>query len=108
MQAGISVYLRRFDYNQGRQVSLLEGVNVTGFYNSLGSANVLNYIQDSKGISFSASYPIKRSFARLGLAIGYDISSIKTESTGAATYFNYLSFKARESTARMRSTASRL
>lgn len=93
LQAGISVYLRRFDYNQGRQVSLLEGVNVTGFYNSLGSANVLNYIQDSKGISFSTSYPIKRSFARLGLAIGYDISSIKTESTGAATYFTYLSFR---------------
>src|SRR6202044_2793061 len=48
---------------------------------------------DSKGISASASYPIKRSFARLGIAVGYDISSIKTESTGAATYFNYLSFE---------------
>jgi outer membrane protein insertion porin family len=93
LTAGISVYLRRFDYNQGRQISLLEGVNVTGLYNALGSANVLNYIQDSKGISASASYPIKRSFARLGLAVGYDISSIKTESTGAATYFNYLSFE---------------
>ncbi len=93
LQAGISLYLRRFDYNQGRQVSLLEGVNVTGFYNSLGSANVLNYIQDSKGISLSASYPIKRSFARLGLSVGYDISSIKTESAGAATYFNYIAFQ---------------
>jgi outer membrane protein insertion porin family len=93
LQAGISLYLRRFDYNQGRQVSLLEGVNVTGFYNALGSANVLNYIQDSKGISLSASYPIKRSFARLGLSVGYDISSIKTESTGATTYFTYLSFR---------------
>ena len=92
LQAGISLYLRRFDYNQGRQISLLEGVNVTGLYNSLGSANVLNYIQDSKGISFSASYPIKRSFARLGLAVGYDISSIKPESTGATTYFTYISF----------------
>jgi len=93
LTAGISVYLRRFDYNQGRQISLLEGVNVTGLYNELGSANVLNYIQDSKGISFSASYPIKRSFARFGLAVGYDISSIKTESQGALTYFTYLSFE---------------
>jgi len=93
LQAGISLYLRRFDYNQGRQVSLLEGVNVTSFYNALGSANVLNYIQDSKGIALSASYPIKRSFARFGLSVGYDISSIKTESTGAATYFTYLSFR---------------
>jgi outer membrane protein insertion porin family len=93
LQAGISLYLRRFDYNQGRQVSLLEGVNVTGFYNALGSANVLNYIQNSKGIALSASYPIKRSFARLGISVGYDDSSIKTESTGATTYFTYLSFR---------------
>ena len=93
LTAGISLYLRRFDYNQGRQISLLEGVNVTGFYNALGSANVLNYIQNSKGIALSASYPIKRSFARLGLSIGYDDSSIKTESMGAATYFNYLAFQ---------------
>ena len=93
LQAGISVYLRRFNYNQGRQVSLLSGTNVTGFYNSLGSANVLNYIQNSKGIAFSASYPIKRSFARLGLSIGYDDSSIITKSTGAATYFTYLNYR---------------
>jgi outer membrane protein insertion porin family len=93
LQAGISLYLRRFDYNQGRQISLLSGVDVTGFYNALGSANVLNYIQNSKGISFSASYPIKRSFARLGLSIGYDDSSIITKSAGASTYFTYLNFQ---------------
>ena len=93
LQAGVSLYLRRFDYNQGRQISLLSGVNVTGFYNALGSQNVLNYIQNSKGVSFSLSYPIKRSFARLGLSIGYDDSSIVTKSTGAQTYFTYLNFR---------------
>ncbi|MEP6715729.1 MAG: outer membrane protein assembly factor BamA [Terriglobia bacterium] len=93
MQAGVSLYLRRFDYNQGRQISLLQGVDVTGFYNALGSANVLNYIQNSKGISLSLSYPIKRSFARLGLSIGYDDSSIVTKSAGALTYFTYLNFQ---------------
>jgi len=92
LQAGISVYLSRFNYDQGRQISLLSGVNLESFYNSLGSANVLNYVQDSKGITFSTSYPVKRSFARLGLALGYDISSIKTESAGAETYFTYLNF----------------
>ncbi len=92
LQAGVQVYLRRFDYNQGQQMSLLEGVDVTGFYNSLGSANVLNYVQDSKGLTFSVSYPIKRSFARLGLAYGYDDSSVKTQSIGASTYFNELNF----------------
>ncbi|MGA2711509.1 MAG: outer membrane protein assembly factor BamA [Bryobacteraceae bacterium] len=92
LQAGATVYLSRFNYDQARQESLLTGVNLQAFYNSLGSANVLNYVQDSKGITFSASYPIRRSFARLGLTLGYDISSIKTESTGAQAYFTYIDF----------------
>lgn len=93
LQAGVNLYLRRFDYNQGRQISLLSGTNVTSFYNSLGSQNVLNYIQNSKGISLSLSYPIKRSFARLGLSIGFDDSSIVTKSAGAQTYFTFLNFQ---------------
>jgi outer membrane protein insertion porin family len=92
LQAGISVYLNRFNYNQGRQISLLSGQNVEQFYNSLGSANVLNYIQNSKGVTLSGSYPIKRSFARLGIAMGYDVSGIVTQSTGAQSYFTYLNF----------------
>jgi len=92
IQAGISVYLRRFDYNQGRQISLLSGVNLQSFYNSLGSANVLNYVQDSKGISLSGSYLIKRSFARVGVSVGYDDSRVVPQSTGASTYFTYINF----------------
>jgi len=92
LQAGVSVYLRRFNYDQGRQESILTGQNLESFYNALGSANVLNYIQDSKGISFSTSYPILRSFGRIGLALGYDDSSIKTESAGATTYFTEINY----------------
>ena len=92
LQAGVQVYLRKFNYDQGRQISLLQGVDVTGFYNSLGSANVLNYAQNSKGVSLSVSYPIKRSFARVGVSYGYDDSNIVTRSEGAKTYFTYLNF----------------
>lgn len=93
LSAGVTVYLSRYNYNQLQQESLLTGTNLTAFYNSLGSANVLNYIQDSKGITFSVSYPILRTFARMGVALGYDISSIVPESTGASTYFNYINFE---------------
>ncbi len=92
LQAGVSVYLRRFNYDQGRQESILTGQNLESFYNALGSANVLNYIQNSKGISLSASYPILRSFARVGIALGYDDSDIKAESTGATTYFTEINY----------------
>lgn len=93
LSAGFTVYLSRYNYDEARQESLLTGQDLTQFYNSLGSANILNYVQDSKGITFSVSYPILRTFARLGIALGYDISTIKTESQGAATYFNYLDFQ---------------
>ncbi len=93
LQAGVSVYLSRFNYNQAQQQSLLTGVDLQSYYNSLGSANVLNYVQNSKGINFTASYPIKRSFARLGVTLGYDISNIQTLSTGATTYFTYINFQ---------------
>jgi outer membrane protein insertion porin family len=92
LQAGVTVYLSRYNYDEARQESLLTGVDLQQFYNSLGSANILNYVQNSKGITFSASYPILRTFARLGISLGYDISDIKTESAGAATYFNYIDF----------------
>ena len=92
MQAGFTVYYRRFDFNQGREASILEGQNLVGLYNGLGQQNLLNYIQNSHGITLSASYPMRRHFARLGLTLGYDISNVKTLTTAADNYFQYLNF----------------
>jgi len=92
LQVGVVVYLRRFDFNQGREASILAGQNLIGLYNALGSQNLLNYIQNSHGITFSASYPLRRSFARLALSYGYDISTIKTLTTAADNYFQYINF----------------
>ena len=92
MQVGFTVYYRRFDFNQGREASILEGQNLTALYNQLGSQNLLNYIQNSHGITVSASYPMRRHFARLGLTLGYDISNVKTLTTAADNYFQYLDF----------------
>ena len=39
------------------------------------------------------SYPLKRSFARVGLTYGYDISNIKTLTTAAQNYFDYIDFE---------------
>ena len=93
LQLGFQVYLREFIFNQGQQQSILTGQDLTQYYNSLGSANVLNYTQKSKGASVTASYPIKRSFARWGISYGYDDSTIITNSTGAQTYFSYINFE---------------
>jgi len=92
IQMGMVVYYRRFDFNQGREASILANQNLIGLYDNLGSQNLLNYIQDSHGFNASISYPLRKSFARLGVTYGYDISNIKTLTTAASNYFDYLNF----------------
>ncbi|MGA1994830.1 MAG: outer membrane protein assembly factor BamA, partial [Bryobacteraceae bacterium] len=92
IQTGFSVYMSRYDFNQARQLSLLSGQNLIGLYNSLGSQNLLNYVQDSRGFTTSLSYQLHRSFWRSSLTFGYDVSSVKTETTAAANYFQYIDF----------------
>ncbi len=89
---GFSVYLQRYNYDQGVETSLLSGRNLIPLFNSLGTQNLLNYVSNGHGFTVAASYPLKRTFARVGLTYGFDISSIRTLTTAAQTYFDYLNF----------------
>src|SRR5262249_3616654 len=40
----------------------------------------------------SASYPIKHSFARVGVTYGFDKSDVITQTDAAKAYFNYINF----------------
>jgi outer membrane protein insertion porin family len=92
LQLGFVVYLRRFNFDQGREASILSGTNLIPLYNQLGSQNLLNYSQNSHGFSVSATYPIKRSFARVGVTYGFDISNVVTTTDAAKAYFQYINF----------------
>ena len=92
IQLGFQVFFTRFDFNQGRQASILTGQNLIGEYEALGSQNLLNYVQDSRGFSVSATYPLRKSFARIGITYGFNISNIKTLTTASNNYFEYLDF----------------
>jgi outer membrane protein insertion porin family len=92
LQIGVEAHLTRFDFNQGVQASILAGQNLIPLFNALGSQNLLNYIQTGHGFSVSASYPLRRAFARVGITYGYDISDVKTETTAAQSYFDYINF----------------
>ncbi|HUJ20949.1 MAG TPA: outer membrane protein assembly factor BamA [Bryobacteraceae bacterium] len=93
IQLGFMVYLSRFDYNQAREASILTGQNLIPLYNALGTNNLLNYIQNSHGFTASASKMLRRSFARVGLTYGYDVSNLHTISDAATTYFTYINFE---------------
>ncbi len=87
---GINAYVRRYNYDQARESSVLSGRDLRAYYDALGSQNLLNYVQNSKGASISASKQLPRSFARIGITYGYDVSDLTTKSTGAQNYFQYL------------------
>jgi outer membrane protein insertion porin family len=93
IQSGFTVYTQRFNYDQAREASILSGTNLIPLYQQLGNQNLLNYISNGYGATVFASYPLKRSFARVGVTYGYDISNIKTLTTAAGQYFNYIDFQ---------------
>jgi outer membrane protein insertion porin family len=93
IQAGFTVYVTRFNYDQGRETSILSGQNLIPLFQSLGSQNLMNYVSTGYGFTTFMSYPLKRSFARVGLSYGFDVSNIDPLTESAQTYFDYLNFQ---------------
>ncbi len=91
--AGFTIYTTRFNYDQGREVSLLTGRNLIPLYNQLGRDNLLNYVSNGYGFTAFLSSPWRRSFARVGLTYSYGTQKIATESVSARQYFQYISFQ---------------
>jgi outer membrane protein insertion porin family len=92
LAVGFTVFFTRFNYNQAREASILAGENLVPLYNQLGANNLLNYTSDSKGFTVFGSYPLKRSFARVGISYGFTLQSITTLTTAADVYYQYLNF----------------
>jgi outer membrane protein insertion porin family len=93
IQTGFTLYDQRFNYNQAREASVLSGQNEIALFNQLGTNNLLNYVSNGYGATVFVQYPLRRSFARLGLTYGYDIQNIKTLTDAASQYFTYLDFQ---------------
>jgi len=93
VQTGFTLYIQRYNYDQAQQASILAGENLIPYYNALGTQNLLNYVQNGYGGTVFVSYPLKRSFARLGLTYGYNISNVKALTTAAINYFTYIDFE---------------
>lgn len=93
IQAGFTIFMQRFNYDQAREVSLLSGRNFIPLYESLGRDNLLNYVSNGAGFNVFASYQLRRSFWRTGLSFGYNKSNIRTLSTASQNYFEYINFQ---------------
>jgi outer membrane protein insertion porin family len=91
LQFGFTVYTRRYDFNQAQQTAILTNQSLNLPQSVLNTLQ--NFSQSSTGFSTSLSYPIRRSFKRVGISYGLDNSTLKTFSTASQQYFEFLAFR---------------
>ncbi|HEX4784235.1 MAG TPA: outer membrane protein assembly factor BamA [Candidatus Sulfotelmatobacter sp.] len=91
LQFGFTVFGNKVSYNQARQLSVFSGQTL-----NLPNAvlqNLQNYSQSSVGFTTSLSYPLRRSFKRLGITYSLDRSNLLPLSTASKSLFDYLAFQ---------------
>jgi len=91
IQAGFTVYTRKYNFDQARQLSIISGQNLN--LPSPFLQNLQNYTQSSTGFSLSVSYPLRRSFKRLGLSYSLDRSSLVAVSDASKILFTNINFR---------------
>ncbi len=91
LQFGWSVYHSSYNYNQAAltSIQLNQTVALPASYEAL----LQNFTQTSTGATTSLTYPIKRSFKRVGITYSIDDSSVTTFSAASADYFQTLAFR---------------
>jgi outer membrane protein insertion porin family len=90
LTAGFTIYGRKLTYDQARQSAQLTGQVLNVSQAQLESLQ--NYTQDSKGFALNASYPLHRSFKRVGATYSYDVSSLVALTTASKNLFDFLAF----------------
>jgi outer membrane protein insertion porin family len=91
LQLGFNVYYNKVSYDQARQLSIFRGQNL-----NLPNAvlqNLQNYTQSSAGFTTSLSYPLRRSFKRVGITYSFDRSSLLALSSASKNLFEYIAFR---------------
>ncbi|MDQ1388196.1 MAG: outer membrane protein insertion porin family [Acidobacteriaceae bacterium] len=91
LQFGFNVYFNKTTFDQARQLSIFSGQNL-----NLPNAvlqNLQNYTQSSAGFTLSLSYPLRRSFKRVGITYSFDRSSLLALSDASKNLFEFLAFR---------------
>jgi outer membrane protein insertion porin family len=91
LQVGFTVFNNRINYNQAKQEELLTGQRLNLPQSFL--ANLQNFTQNDTGFSLSASYPLRRSFKRVGITYSWDTATIQTFSDASTALFENLAFR---------------
>ena len=91
LQFGFTVFGNKYSYNQAKQLSIFSGQEL-----NLPAAqlqNLQNYTQQSVGFTTTLSYPLRRSFKRVGITYSLDRSSLVALSTASKSLFDFIAFR---------------
>jgi len=91
LQFGFTVFTQRFNFDQARQLSILGGQRLNLSNEVLNSLQ--NFTQASTGFTVSLSYPLHRSFKRVGITYSFSNSSTQVFSTASQALFQNLAFR---------------
>jgi outer membrane protein insertion porin family len=91
LQFGFNIFANKISYNQARQLSIFSGQNLN--LPSAALQNLQNYSQSSAGFTTSMSYPLRRSFKRLGVSYTLDRSTLLPLSTASKNLFDFIAFR---------------
>ncbi|MFZ0733814.1 MAG: outer membrane protein assembly factor BamA [Candidatus Sulfotelmatobacter sp.] len=91
LQFGFTVYGNKINFDQARQLSIFSGQTLNLPNTVL--QNLQNYSQSTIGFTTSLSYPLRRSFKRVGITYSLDRSSLIPLSTASRTLFDYIAFR---------------
>ena len=91
--AGFTVFKSDYNYNQIRQLAIYSGINPNLLAQSqYGQYYGQNFTQNSDGFTMFATYPLRRSFARVGLTYSFSRSSLQAFSAASESYFQAINF----------------
>jgi outer membrane protein insertion porin family len=90
IQAGFTVYMQRFNFDQAREAALLTGRSI---YSELGPERALNYVSNGSGFTAFATHQLRRSFWRAGISYGYNRQNIDPTTPVAKDFFSYYNFQ---------------
>ena len=91
LQLGFTVFNSRLNFDQAKQEELITGQKLNLPQSFL--ANLQNFTQNQTGFTLSASYPLHRSFKRVGITYSWDTSTINTFSDASTALFENLAFR---------------
>jgi outer membrane protein insertion porin family len=91
LQLGFTVFSSKFTYDQAQQANIATGQNLNLPQNFLQSLQ--NYSQTTTGFTLGLSYPLHRSFKRVGLTYSLDNTTITTFTQASQQLFQDLAFR---------------